>query len=131
MIDIRDLVKEQKKKQREIKKLEKESESLLKKYELSVGNNTLNKKPLLILSKEQVEKKIRKPSIKKTEKGVIQQSKNNFRYEPTKGKKTKKDEEIFGETYDIDDIIKQIRENSESIERIDFRRSTFGTIKRK
>jgi len=130
MIDIRDLVKEQKKKQREIKRLEKESESLLKKYELSVGNNTLNKKPLLILSKEQVEKKIRKP-IKKTEKGVIQQSKNNFRYEPTKGKKTKKDEEIFGETYDIDDIIKQIRENSESIERIDFRRSTFGTIKRK
>ena len=130
MIDIRDLVKEQKKKQREIKRLEKESESLLKKYELSVGNNTLNKKPLLILSKEQVEKKIRKPSIK-TEKGVIQQSKNNFRYEPTKGKKTKKDEEIFGETYDIDDIIKQIRENSESIERIDFRRSTFGTIKRK
>jgi hypothetical protein len=139
MIDItkiKELEKEQKKRERDIKKLQRDREKLLRKYEIelkkknniSVKDNIYTNKTLAIEYPEKSEKKTRtrKEEIKQ---GVIRQPKKDSRYDPLKGNKTNKT--LEEETYEVEEIIRQIRENPEDIERIDFGRSMFGVITRK
>jgi hypothetical protein len=125
MISINDLNEEQRlleRRRKEIEKLKLKKEKELEK------ESKKEKKPLAIeYKKERKTRNTVKEPVKNIKSRVIRQPKKD-RYNPVKGSKTNKTSE---ETYEIEEIIRLIRDNPEGIERIDFGRSTFGVITRK